>query len=475
MPPDAAPLLAAIASDPEDDLPRLVYADWLDETGQPDRAEFVRLQCHSARVGPLDPSWAPAKLREYDLFRANEDRWRPGLSGNDVSYMLMARWRRGFPECVDLGDAGDGRFTAGEGSNGSFHLSLSTARRRSREHLDLWLGVRPIRELRFSDWEPGWDRVLHDEAMEDVRSMSLMEWYAGVRADDLEAFVNDLTEADPRLFPALRELDLSQGTLTLDSLEALANSPLLVQLTKLSLRFPENREGELDDWWDFTSALFENVAETLEHLDLQNLPPDLITTFVAEEWKQLRSLHIQEWGTNPFDDYARAVIPQLTTLRFSHTGRLDVRRTWLSEPRIAALARWPALRTVKSLSLGQVPARLMQTFLANLSGPAFEFFSASVEPDTDTPLRVGDLAAHPSFHGLKAWHSSLPAADLRPLADPAVLPELHTIWTSNRHPALGLRWRGGTRTVIPREPTLGRNFGQPNRDQWCGWYRDLVG
>jgi uncharacterized protein (TIGR02996 family) len=37
--------LRAIADAPDDDAPRLVYADWLDEHGQPDRAEFVRLLC----------------------------------------------------------------------------------------------------------------------------------------------------------------------------------------------------------------------------------------------------------------------------------------------------------------------------------------------------------------------------------------------------------------------------------------------
>lgn len=34
--------LRAILSDPGDDLPRLVYADWLDENGEPDRAAYIR-------------------------------------------------------------------------------------------------------------------------------------------------------------------------------------------------------------------------------------------------------------------------------------------------------------------------------------------------------------------------------------------------------------------------------------------------
>jgi uncharacterized protein (TIGR02996 family) len=42
-------LLAAVLDSPSDDAPRLVYADWLDEHGQADRAEFIRLQCELAR------------------------------------------------------------------------------------------------------------------------------------------------------------------------------------------------------------------------------------------------------------------------------------------------------------------------------------------------------------------------------------------------------------------------------------------
>jgi len=37
-------LLAAIRDNPDEDTPRLVYADWLDENDQPARAEFIRKQ-----------------------------------------------------------------------------------------------------------------------------------------------------------------------------------------------------------------------------------------------------------------------------------------------------------------------------------------------------------------------------------------------------------------------------------------------
>jgi uncharacterized protein (TIGR02996 family) len=45
---DEADFLRAIIERPDDDLPRRVFADWLDEHGQPERAEFIRVQCELA-------------------------------------------------------------------------------------------------------------------------------------------------------------------------------------------------------------------------------------------------------------------------------------------------------------------------------------------------------------------------------------------------------------------------------------------
>lgn len=43
-------LLWAILSNPDDDIPRLVFADWLDEHDQPGHAEFIRLQIEAERI-----------------------------------------------------------------------------------------------------------------------------------------------------------------------------------------------------------------------------------------------------------------------------------------------------------------------------------------------------------------------------------------------------------------------------------------
>src|SRR5262245_47923625 len=49
---DESRFIVAMAADPDDDTPRLVFADWLDEHGQHDRAEFIRLQCRPDRDDP---------------------------------------------------------------------------------------------------------------------------------------------------------------------------------------------------------------------------------------------------------------------------------------------------------------------------------------------------------------------------------------------------------------------------------------
>src|SRR5262249_46319231 len=47
---DSIALLRALLETPEDDALRLVYADWLQENGQAERAEFIRVQCELARL-----------------------------------------------------------------------------------------------------------------------------------------------------------------------------------------------------------------------------------------------------------------------------------------------------------------------------------------------------------------------------------------------------------------------------------------
>jgi uncharacterized protein (TIGR02996 family) len=47
---DGDALLTTILAKPEEDTPRLVYADWLEENYQPARAEFIRADCELAQL-----------------------------------------------------------------------------------------------------------------------------------------------------------------------------------------------------------------------------------------------------------------------------------------------------------------------------------------------------------------------------------------------------------------------------------------
>lgn len=61
---DGEALLAAIIASPDDDTPRLVYADWLEENNQSKRAEFIRVQVELAALPQ-----APA----HDVLRGGND------------------------------------------------------------------------------------------------------------------------------------------------------------------------------------------------------------------------------------------------------------------------------------------------------------------------------------------------------------------------------------------------------------------
>jgi uncharacterized protein (TIGR02996 family) len=75
--------LAAITASPDDDTPRLVFADWLQEHGEDERAEFIRVQCEIARLDQVDAT-CPF-ITEYS-------RPEPGA-------VPVERWTEGVCQC----------------------------------------------------------------------------------------------------------------------------------------------------------------------------------------------------------------------------------------------------------------------------------------------------------------------------------------------------------------------------------------
>ncbi len=77
-PPEMVALLAACRARPGDDLPRLVLADWLDENGQPERAEFVRVQVELSHPTADVERIRRVKKREMELLAEHESEWAGG-------------------------------------------------------------------------------------------------------------------------------------------------------------------------------------------------------------------------------------------------------------------------------------------------------------------------------------------------------------------------------------------------------------
>jgi uncharacterized protein (TIGR02996 family) len=86
--PERAAFIRGICEQPEDDLRRLVFADWLTERGEPERGDFIRVQCELAKWRTnksegVDGSLSPAGIslhsalrrRERELFDAHTREW----------------------------------------------------------------------------------------------------------------------------------------------------------------------------------------------------------------------------------------------------------------------------------------------------------------------------------------------------------------------------------------------------------------
>src|SRR5690349_13768071 len=115
MTPDEA-FLQAILEDPED-APRLIYADWLEDNGESDRAEFIRTQVERERLAPGDPALPRLTARAEQLLGLHWEEWvgplRDAAGKNpydlDAGWLHQAyhpdalrRFRRGFVEGLSL-------------------------------------------------------------------------------------------------------------------------------------------------------------------------------------------------------------------------------------------------------------------------------------------------------------------------------------------------------------------------------------
>ena len=252
---EEAAILAAVAAQPADELPRLAYADWLDDHADhfPDpeaarlRAEFVRVQCEIGRVEHL-PS--PDLRRYVHLYRRQDDlltNHRRDLLGPvaDALGPHDVVFDRGFAAELRLDADRFARHAEAiaalrprpDVTVGDIAANLAALSRVSG-----WTGLITVAEAqsaRRADPAPLDANDVHDLFLESypwdrLRELNLEG--CGIRDDGLRMLVAAADHPDHGLYhPTLTHLDLSGNEISDDGVRLLVASPLWPRLTYLVL------------------------------------------------------------------------------------------------------------------------------------------------------------------------------------------------------------------------------------------------
>jgi uncharacterized protein (TIGR02996 family) len=303
-----------IRDEPDDDGPRLIYADWLAEHGQDDRAEFVRLQCVLDRLPEDDPRRPDLLQRERLLLEANEIRWTADLAP------LVSAWafRRGVIDAVSV-DAG--------------------------QFLDAGAAIfdrAPVRRVRFVNVGDRLTKLVQSPLLELVRELDLS--------------VNPLGNGGPNLLARSRHLvrldalDLGFTELGDKGLQKLAGSPVFAGLRSLHINGNENGRIGVPGM----RALAESAHLTeLAHLDLSgNELSDPAIRALLEGPLARQLTHLVVHGNRLGDGGTASLVGSLAFTRMAERDRvIDLRRVQMGPAGAQALAASPALRAVEELDL----------------------------------------------------------------------------------------------------------------------------
>jgi uncharacterized protein (TIGR02996 family) len=209
--PEATAFYQAIRDNPGDDSARLVFADWLDENGDPGRAEFIRAQVRLDSVRHVIPPPEETRLAfHYGLSRAGGV-W-------ECPYDTFERRSLAF-RCRNLIEA----------------------------HEDEWLGT--LRELPRRDWN--WSRGFLDVVELSPESIAATAGELFSQHPIRRLILNGLEGSVESLaaIPAdscLTSLDLILDGIDLQALRELTGFRHLGGLTELNLLYNELRDSAVD-------------------------------------------------------------------------------------------------------------------------------------------------------------------------------------------------------------------------------------
>jgi uncharacterized protein (TIGR02996 family) len=377
----------AIIETPDDDTPRLVYADWLDEHGQAERAEFIRLQVRAARLDEDDPSLPALREQAEQLRAAHESAWLAPLRaalGDEVGNRLdRATFARGMLEELRLAVPGDLTRAAAEfrrwpirrldllGDPAEVQALLALPELAGLEALDCradgelfgWLGhaahLGRLRRLRVvNELEPGdVSRLARSRLLRRLHYLKLnVELYegrrclprllkgrlGGLRGLDLGSwFLDDpgATQLAAAPLDSLEELALSHNELGSPGLAALVRAPFFGNLTALNLKLNQLDAGA-------AAELASAHAPRLARLNLcHNRLGDAGAAILARA-PLVAGLRHLDLGDN---DLTTAAVEALVAAPLDRLRELSLIGSTLDDHGAGLLAACPALRGLRRL------------------------------------------------------------------------------------------------------------------------------
>jgi uncharacterized protein (TIGR02996 family) len=313
---DEQPFLDAIFAHYHEDGPRLIYADFLEDAGDPARADLVRVQLTLARMPDEHPRRGDLANREAELLVANLSRWTEHLAD------LIAgppQFRRGVLDSVSVDSA----------------VLLERGE-------ELFARV-PVRRLRLIDENGLLPRLIHSPLLCSIRELDLWDNELGNGGVDLLARSAHLKH--------LEELGLGFNSVDDTGIAALSRASTFPSLTALAL----NDNGAI------TSEGLKTLAESpffagLASLDLSGNDIGEAGVRAALESPAFARLHTLNLSRNPIGDGGAAALAgsSLLSRMVARSGRLELRGHPggpISTLGAAALASSPALARAATVDL----------------------------------------------------------------------------------------------------------------------------
>lgn len=234
--PREAALLEACRAAPDDDLPRLVYADWLDEGGQSDKANYIRLEIEQAGLPTRYPRKAELQVAAGVILRECKHLWDAPLL-RALHAPAVIHYERGLPAEIACRPA---VFLAG-GDAVRRHAPTATALRLpncdddSVRALADCPHLSDVRHLNLASGEigpAGAEALAASPHAGELQTLDLSDNRMG--AAGIQALIRS---GNPPLLGRLSRLDVSHNDIGDAAVLALARSPLTAGLRSLNLGF----------------------------------------------------------------------------------------------------------------------------------------------------------------------------------------------------------------------------------------------